>query len=48
MTKWEWESALKRHLVRLSEAEQERALGYYQELFADKAEAGMSETRIIE
>lgn len=48
MTKWEWESALKRHLARLSEAEQERALGYYQELFADKAEAGMSETRIIE
>lgn len=47
MTKWEWESALKQHLARLSEAEQERALGYYQELFADKAEAGMSETRII-
>lgn len=48
MTKWEWESELKRYLSRLSQAEQERAMGYYRELFADKAEAGMTETRIIE
>lgn len=47
MTKWEWESELNRLLTRLSIAERERALGYYQELFADKAEAGMREEQII-
>lgn len=46
MTKWEWESELRRCLSRLNAAEQERILGYYGELFDDKIDAGMTEEQI--
>lgn len=47
MTKYEWESELKRNIHRLPKAEQDKAVDYYNELFSDKAERGMSETQII-
>lgn len=46
MTKWEWESELRRCLSRLNAAEQERILGYYGELFDDKIDAGLTEEQI--
>ena len=47
MTKYEWERELKNNLKRVPEAEVARILDYYNELFADKAEEGMSEKEII-
>ncbi len=47
MTKYEWETELKKNIHRLPKSEQDKALDYYNELFADKAESGMSETQII-
>ncbi|MCL2797856.1 MAG: DUF1700 domain-containing protein [Firmicutes bacterium] len=47
MTKYEWERELKNNLKRVPEAEVGRILDYYNELFADKAEEGLSEKEII-
>lgn len=47
MTKYEWETELKKNIHALPVAEQEKALSYYNELFMDKAEAGKTETQII-
>ena len=47
MTKYEWEKELRRNLSRIPNNEAERALSYYDELFADKAEQGYSEREII-
>ena len=47
MTKYEWEKELRRNLSRMPRHEAERALSYYGELFADKAEQGYSEREIV-
>lgn len=47
MTKYEWETELKKCMHRLPKAEQDKVLEYYGELFADQAENGMSEKQII-
>lgn len=47
MTKYEWETELKKCMVRLPKAEQDRVLAYYNELFADRADDRMSEKQII-
>lgn len=47
MTKYEWERELKRNLARLPIDEQNRALAFYDELFADKAEQGYSEREVV-
>lgn len=47
MTKYEWETELKKNIHRLPKEEQDRVLDFYGELFADKAESGMNETQII-
>lgn len=47
MTKYEWERQLKKGISSLPKSEQQRALDYYNELFADKIDAGMREQYII-
>lgn len=47
MTKYEWERQLKKGISALPKAEQQRVLDYYNELFADKIDAGLRETYII-
>lgn len=47
MTKYEWETELKRNIHRLPDDEIKRVMEYYGELFDDKAERGKSETEII-
>ncbi|MCM1043720.1 MAG: DUF1700 domain-containing protein [Corallococcus sp.] len=47
MTKFEWERQLKKGLSGLPKSEQQRALEYYNELFADKIDAKMKEQEII-
>lgn len=47
MTKYEWERQLKKGISGLPKKEQQRVLDYYNELFADKIDAGMREQYII-
>lgn len=47
MTKYEWETELKRNIHRLPDDEIKRVMEYYGELFDDKAERGKSEREII-
>ena len=47
MTKYEWERQLKKGISGLPKAEQQRVLEYYNELFADKIDAGLREQYII-
>lgn len=47
MTKYEWESELRRNIIALPPDELKRIFEYYDELFADKAESGKSETQIV-
>lgn len=47
MTKYEWETELKKNIHRLPSDEINRVLEYYDELFADKIERGYGETEII-
>lgn len=47
MTKYEWETELKKNIRRLPDDEIKRVTDYYGELFADKAERGESEREII-
>lgn len=47
MTKYEWESELKKNIHRLPADEIARVMEYYDELFADKVEQGYRETEII-
>lgn len=47
MTKFEWEQELKKNLHRLPDEEIRRVREYYDELFADKIEQGLSETEIV-
>lgn len=47
MTKYEWERQLKKGISNLPKSEQQRVLDYYNELFADKIDAGMREQYII-
>lgn len=47
MTKYEWESELKRRIAGLPEDEIRRVLEYYNELFEDNIERGKSEARIV-
>lgn len=47
MTKYEWETELKKNIHRLPSDEISRVLEYYDELFADKIERGYGETEII-
>lgn len=47
MTKYEWESELRKNIHRLPDEEIRKVLEYYGELFADKAERGLSETEIV-
>lgn len=46
-TRKEWFEALKKYLCSLPENEQKKALDYYNEIFEDKYESGMSERDII-
>lgn len=47
MTKYEWESGLKKGIASLPLAEKQRVLEYYDEIFSDKAEQGMKEEEIV-
>lgn len=47
MTKYEWESELKKNIHRLPKEEINRVMEYYDELFADKIERGYGETEIV-
>lgn len=47
MTKYEWERQLKKGISALPKSEQQRVLDYYNELFADKIDAGLREQYII-
>lgn len=47
MTKYEWETELKKNIHRLPADETARVLEYYGELFADMIERGKKETEII-
>ena len=47
MTKYEWESELKKNIHRLPAEEINRVLEYYDELFADKIERGQNEYEIV-
>lgn len=47
MTKYEWESELKKNIHRLPADEISRVMEYYDELFADKIERGYNEYEII-
>ena len=47
MTKYEWETALKKNICRLPDDEIKRVMEYYDELFADNIERGKFETAII-
>ncbi len=47
MTKYEWETELKKNIHRLPDDEIKRVLEYYGELFEDNIERGKSETQII-
>ena len=47
MTKYEWESELKKNIHRLPSDEIKRVMEYYDELFADKIEQGLKETEIV-
>lgn len=47
MTKYEWESELRKNLYRIPEREQEKVFEYYNELFLDKVEQGGTEQTII-
>ena len=47
MTKYEWESELKKNIHRLPADEIARVMEYYDELFADKIERGYNEYEII-
>ncbi len=47
MTKRVWERELKRHLTGLSYSEKKKVLEYYNEIYGDKAEAGLSEEEVI-
>ncbi len=47
MTKYEWETELKKNICRLPADEVKRVLEYYGELFDDMAERGKSEREII-
>lgn len=47
MTKYEWERQLKKGISGLPKEEQQRVLDYYNELFADKIDAGLREQYII-
>lgn len=47
MTKFEWERQLKKGISGLPKTEQQRVLDYYNELFADKIDAGLREQYII-
>lgn len=47
MTKYEWESELKKNIHRLPDDEIKRVLEYYGELFEDNIERGKSESAII-
>ncbi len=47
MTKYEWETELKKSIHRLPDEEIKRVLEYYGELFEDNVERGKSETQII-
>lgn len=47
MTKYEWETELKKNIHRLQPEEIKRVLDYYGELFDDYAERGKRETEII-
>lgn len=47
MTKYEWERQLKKGISGLPKSEQQRVLDYYNELFADKIDAGLREQYII-
>lgn len=47
MTKYEWESELKKNVHRLPAEEIRKILEYYDEIFADKIERGLSESEIV-
>lgn len=47
MTKYEWESELKKNIHRLPVEEINRVMEYYDELFADKIERGYGESEIV-
>lgn len=47
MTKYEWESELKKGIHRLPDSEIKRVVEYYDELFYDKADRGKREADII-
>lgn len=47
MTKYEWESELKKNVHRLPAEEIRKILEYYDEIFADKIERGLGESEIV-
>ena len=47
MTKYEWETELRKNVHRLPDEEIRRVLEYYDELFADKIERGYTESEIV-
>ncbi|MBQ9080850.1 MAG: DUF1700 domain-containing protein [Clostridia bacterium] len=48
MTKKQWQSELLRHLRPLSPRERRRTLAYYDELYDDQLESGLTEAQILE
>lgn len=48
MTKYEWEKELTKAIHRISADDQKRVMDFYNELFADKIESGMSEYAIVQ
>lgn len=46
-TRKEWFDSLKKYICSLPESEQRKAIDYYNEIFEDKYESGMSESEII-
>lgn len=48
LTRSEWVTELKRYISILPEKEQKKAVDYYNEIFEDKYESGMSEKQIVD
>lgn len=47
-TRKEWFDSLKKYICSLPESEQRKAIDYYNEIFEDKYESGMSEKQIVD
>ena len=48
MTYIKWKDEVESYLINLSDAEKQKILSYFSEMYADKRDAGKSEAQIIE